>query len=1157
MIKLNFPIALLTALLLAMSGIFKVSTPWLENSVIPTDTLQTAHPLIKNEGILFSQKFYQLEYEILNKWISKERLEEEINNLPEDFEKDYLLALIKKRENEFNIAYDLLIDHLSSSPPLFRYYDELVELANITGNLDNISEALKKEQTSENNYYKYLAGILEFTKGNYTECIKDLQTLVDAKITSVEIYHKLTSAYRGIGDYDQGLKEITKAESLADSNSFDLPKILNAKGSIYFLSGLYDQANEYYKKANLVAKKTGNVVEEIRSLANLAIIDDIYGDVEKARKKFIVGTRMADKIENHELIAFLNSELGVSYTYTNNIVEARNRYMISYKFYSLLNNRERLSYLSSNIASIYLQQANYKSALKYYKEGLNFAAENKLGQILSITGIADVYSNESNYARALEYYRRAMQIADSIKDVSSIIKINEGLGALFYNVNRPYKSLLYLEEARKKADSNELPYVTTDLLFKLGTVYSSIDSFDTAENYFVEGIRLAKKTGDIYNELVLNTSLADLYRKLERINKARALLTSSRAVAEEYGLTQITAVQNLYFGKIYEDEKHYSNAIEKYESSFNLSSKAADFNSQIEGGFLLARIYEKRNNLASAEEWYLKTINIIERISFPLVLNQDIQISHFSGFSDIYNSLIEFYLRQGRDKDAFNVLEKSRSRNTMLNLDKLKLVSSINDEDKFNEFIDVEWMISSGLYDGKSLDSLKTIHHNLLNYFENNNIDSQIADIEKHWKSVDEIQAHLGQNEDIISVFLSKDYTRLFLVTANDFSAIDINIGRDSLISLIGKVAPIYKTDIVKEDMYINQDLFSFDARASWNFYKLIFKPLLDKIPADKTIIFSFPPELLLLPVEFLVTEWKAGDSPYLYSNKNFLIEKYPVCYTPSASIYIIQKEKKTTETGQNLLVGNPHITNDEFSISYRSGLLEDDNFSTRNINLFPLEYSEVEIDNIDNIVSDNTILLSNQATESNFKKYASSSKVIHLSTHSLLYKNQPLIIFSPQESNENDGYLELGEIVQLNLNSDLVVLSSCRSGLGKIDEAEGVLGMQKAFFEAGARSIVVSLWDVSDKYTAYFMEEFYKYLSDGLDKPEALRKTKLYFMKKYSSNPYYWSAFILSGNLEALPLQKTSPLNTFNILLVALITVIFISVIYRKKQHRFIQTKT
>ena len=148
----------------------------------------------------------------------------------------------------------------------------------------------------------------------------------------------------------------------------------------------------------------------------------------------------------------------------------------------------------------------------------------------------------------------------------------------------------------------------------------------------------------------------------------------------------------------------------------------------------------------------------------------------------------------------------------------------------------------------------------------------------------------------------------------------------------------------------------------------------------------------------------------------------------------------------------------------------------------------------------------------------------------------------------KEDGYLESGEILQLKLNSDLVVLSSCRSGLGEIDEAEGVIGMQKAFFEAGAKSVVVSLWDVNDKYTSLFMQSFYKYISEGFDKSEALRKAKIFFKQNYSANPYYWSAFVLSGDVSKIQNVKTASSNYLLFILLGVFASIFAIYFARRK---------
>ena len=365
-----------------------------------------------------------------------------------------------------------------------------------------------------------------------------------------------------------------------------------------------------------------------------------------------------------------------------------------------------------------------------------------------------------------------------------------------------------------------------------------------------------------------------------------------------------------------------------------------------------------------------------------------------------------------------------------------------------------------------------------------------------------------------------------------------LSINRDSLLSMINLVSPIYRSTMQNEEIYVNEDLFSFNALAAYELYETIFKDFLSDIPKESNLIISFPTELIKLPIEMLVTKWREGESPYYYNDKKFLLDDYHISYTPSASIYKIQTSETEAIHKQNLLIGDPSISNVEYSLSVRSGLIDLNSSTSRNILLSPLEYSKDEIESIDELVANNMILTSQEATESHFKQYAPSSNVIHISSHSFLLKDQPLIIFSQQEDEKNDGFLELGEIVQLNLSSDLVVLSSCRSGLGKIDASEGILGMQKAFFDAGANSIVVSLWDVNDKYTSYFMKDFYKHLAESKSKSEALREAKLDFIKNYSANPYYWSAFVLSGNPTSLKLEQTSSFSMMYFLMIILLGV-------------------
>jgi len=142
----------------------------------------------------------------------------------------------------------------------------------------------------------------------------------------------------------------------------------------------------------------------------------------------------------------------------------------------------------------------------------------------------------------------------------------------------------------------------------------------------------------------------------------------------------------------------------------------------------------------------------------------------------------------------------------------------------------------------------------------------------------------------------------------------------------------------------------------------------------------------------------------------------------------------------------------------------------------------------------------------------------LHFATHGLIDEESPglsSLVLTSEKSSGEDGFLQAAEIFDLKLNADLVVLSACQTGLGKLIRGEGMVGLTRAFMYAGTPSVVVSLWSVSDISTADLMGEFYKNLiKNKLSKTDALRKAQLSLMtdEKYA-HPFYWAPFILVGD--------------------------------------------
>ena len=164
------------------------------------------------------------------------------------------------------------------------------------------------------------------------------------------------------------------------------------------------------------------------------------------------------------------------------------------------------------------------------------------------------------------------------------------------------------------------------------------------------------------------------------------------------------------------------------------------------------------------------------------------------------------------------------------------------------------------------------------------------------------------------------------------------------------------------------------------------------------------------------------------------------------------------------------------------------------------------------------TLLIGDQATEARFKAQPLDQyKVLHLAVHGITDSDFPdraaLVLGRDRQSND-DGLLQAREIADLHLNADLVTLSACDTAKGKLQGEAGMESLEDAFFTAGARAVVASLWSADDATTGSLMQHFYQHLAEGHDKAISLRQAKLDVLRKFSGDaaPFYWAGFILTG---------------------------------------------
>jgi CHAT domain-containing protein len=325
--------------------------------------------------------------------------------------------------------------------------------------------------------------------------------------------------------------------------------------------------------------------------------------------------------------------------------------------------------------------------------------------------------------------------------------------------------------------------------------------------------------------------------------------------------------------------------------------------------------------------------------------------------------------------------------------------------------------------------------------------------------------------------------------------------------------------------------------------YSTLFGPIANAIPAGSALIIVPDGVLDYLPFETLVTGRK--HSPSGEDQPAFLLEKFPVVYEPSATALA----ELTTLNAQParwdmalLAFGDPILAsgpmdpdNSMHRVETRSAESQPaadldrppletayDSFAERGFSLSRLPFTRQEVLGIGSLfpASQRRVYLGSRATEEAMnKENLGQYRYIHFASHGFIDERMPElsgILFSSDPASHRDGVLDAGQIMRLRLNADMVTLSACSTGLGKLVDGEGMLGLTRAFFYAGARNVTVSLWNVNDAATATLMKSFYIHLKQGMSKSEALREAKLDLLKGRNSerrSSYFWGAFILVGS--------------------------------------------
>jgi CHAT domain-containing protein/Tfp pilus assembly protein PilF len=915
------------------------------------------------------------------------------------------------------------------------------------------------------------------------------------------------------GEYEEAIKQFERALFLAQKTGNEEAKLdsLLKLGILYWNIGEPKVSSDKYAQALLIAQKL-----QLKEKANLCLIAmevyDYYtqaknnrssGDYQKSIENFKGAINLAKTIGSREHELKCLRQLSLNYWKLNNFQQFFSLNKEALLIAKELKNEQEEGRCSNNIGLFYWTIDNYSEAIKYYEKSLEIATKLKdiEEEANCLNNMGAIYIDAGNYERALDYLMQALNIDKQLRGYANISTDLNNIGSAF-------RRKAILSENNNDSDSARKYYN---------------ESF----KYYNECLAMAIKNKDKYREIRALNNIGTIYSYLKENTKALSNFQAAFDKAKEIQDIEVMsgALNNL--GIVNSQLGNYEESTKYYQRAIDLALETKEGKYLWEPYLEIANSYRNLNNFSAALDNYKKSISVIEKTRSSLNLEElkatyfgtDRRIEAYQGIIDLLIKLNQKDHDKGYGAQAFDYLERAKARSFLdsIEVSKINITEGISQQ-LLNQETELMNEISK-LYTKLLVPQLSPEQKNSLNK-ELDGYEQQLESLKREIRTASPAYANLlypktitlseaqGELLDEETAFfayiLAKENSYAFVVTKNDLKVFPLPERKE-----IQKLVREYLTAITDAQ---NQDF-----HVGYRLYRDLVRPGLgDK--KIKKIIFVPDDVLYFLPFETLLAK---------ENSREWLIKDYDIAYVPSLSSLreLIDRKKAVSQRPRKdiLAVGDPSFGTHEIQTTAGSNAdVFQDYSSTADYKFSRLKYSGVEIEKIASLFkpAKRDILERREASEENVKREnLSDYRIIHFATHALIDDKKPArsaIILSLDQNPKEDGFLQVREVFNLKLNADLVTLSACETGLGQLIRGEGIEGLNRAFFYAGASSVMLSLWAINDQASYQLLERFYFHLRSAQPILGALRQAKLEMIESgVLSHPYYWGSFIVTGETD------------------------------------------
>ena len=954
---------------------------------------------------------------------------------------------------------------------------------------------------------------------------------------------------------------------------------LNGLGVIEYRAGNLKQAAEHLSQAIALFRRVQNRHGEADSLSTLSVVYNFSGEPQKALDHYNLALPLARASKDSLVEAQILSGLGLVLQrlgQTQKALEALNELILMSRARGIIDGEASGH---NNLGLIYISQGRLREAIQEYSQTLVLLkrSEDRFGQAATLNNIGSAYARIGDFQQALDYLHQGLNLRRVIGDRRGEAANLGSIGYFYLRLGDYPKAIQYYDQSLALSQAIGSRDHEAIAFLNLGTIYGRMGELQKARDQGDRALALMTQLKDRTGEANVLTSLGSIHSQLGEQQKAldyyEKALMLRRAGEDQYGESYTLSA----LGTVHAQLGNQSKALENLNQALALSRGMSDRPGELSTLYQLARFERSRGNFTQARDNLQVALKIIESARAKVSL-ADVRAIYFASHQEIYTFYIDLLMQLYKSEKEPNYMAEAlrvneqRSARSLLDM----LIESQTDirTGIAPELLELERRLQQDL-NAKADQQVRLLsrkHTAEQAAVLSREVDALTTDYEQAFAQIRQSSSTfaalthpsplnlkqmqtevLDADTVLLEYALGNERSYLWAVTRTSLVSYELP-GREAIENLARQAYELLTTRnrLVRFEEPDRRQIRIAKADAEYSkvartLSQMLLGPVASQIRNKRLLIVS-DGALQYLPFAAL----PAPGSTNLQSNSVPLIARHEIIGLPSASTLDVLRKQiagrkpapkmiavladpvfnkaderlKTTVSNvsavEPALKTNPVQSRDEkpegeLTRSTRDLGLTDEEFRFKRL---PFTRLEAEAIVAFAPVAHKKALDFSASETTAINPEMSQYRYLHFATHGLINSRHPelsgivLSLVNPQGSDQ-DGFLMTREIYNLKLPAELVVLSGCRTGLGKQIKGEGLLGLTRGFMYAGAARVIVSLWDVNDESTARLMTQLYQTMlgKEQLSPAAALRAAQI---RMWKSNrwkaPYYWAAFTLQG---------------------------------------------